>query len=132
MRAWRERPAAELATAAIIVAGAAATLALDWPGHLSYDSVIQLLEGRTGVYGTWHPPVMSWLLGVLDAIVPGAGLFVLFDAALVFGAFLSLMRLGSKVSWAAPAVAIFCMLSPQFLIYQGIVWEDVLFADAAV
>ena len=52
MTAWRERPVAELATAAIIVAGAAVTLALDWPGHLSYDSVIQLLEGRTGVYGT--------------------------------------------------------------------------------
>ncbi len=132
MTAWSERPAAELATAAIIVAGAAATLALDWPGHLSYNSVIQLLEGRTGVYGTWHPPVMSWLLGVFDALVPGTGLFVLFDIALTFGALFSLMRLGSKASWAAAAVMILCVLSPQFLIYQGVVWKDVLFADAAV
>jgi hypothetical protein len=132
MRAWRERPAAELATAAIIVAGAAAALALDWPGHLSYDSVIQLSEGRTGVYGTWHPPVMSWLLGLGDALLPGTGLFVLFDAVLAFGAFLSLLRFGSLVSWAAAVLAALCVLSPQFLIYQGIVWKDVLFSDAAI
>jgi len=132
MTAWRERPVAELATAAIIVAGAAVTLALDWPGHLSYDSVIQLLEGRTGVYGTWHPPVMSWLLGLGDAVVPGAGLFVVLDVVSVFGAFLSLMRLGPRANWSAAAVALLCVLSPQFLIYQGIVWKDVLFADAAV
>jgi hypothetical protein len=132
MTAWRERPAAQLATAAIIVAGAATTLALDWPGHLSYDSVIQLLEGRTGVYGTWHPPVMSWLLGVGDAVLPGTGLFVLFDVALVFGALLSLLRLGSLVSWAAAVAAVLCVFSPQFLIYQGIVWKDVLFSDTAV
>jgi len=132
MRAWRERPAAELATAAIIVAGAMAALLLDWPGHLSYDSVIQLLEGRTGVYGTWHPPVMSWLLGLGDALLPGTGLFVLFDVVLAFGAFLSLLRFGSRIFWAAAALATLCVLSPQFLIYQGIVWKDVLFSDAAI
>jgi hypothetical protein len=132
MRAWRERPWAELATAGTIVAGALAVIVLDWPGHLSYDSVIQLLEGRTGVYGTWHPPVMSWLLGLDDAVLPGTGLFVFLDMAVVFGAFLSLLRLGSKITWAAAALAVLCMLSPQFLIYQGIVWKDVLFADAAV
>ena len=52
-------------------------------------------EGRTGVYGTWHPPVMSWLLGLGDALLPGTGLFVLFDIVLAFGALLSLMRFGS-------------------------------------
>jgi hypothetical protein len=132
MKAWSNRPAAELATAAIIVAGAVATLALDWPGHLSYDSVIQLSEGRSGIYGTWHPPIMSWLLGVGDALVPGTGLFVAFDMALTFGALLSLIRLGSRASWPPAAAATLCLVSPQFLIYQGIVWKDVLFADAAV
>jgi len=132
MTTWKERPAAELVTAAIIVAGAAATLALDWPGHLSYDSVIQLLEGRTGVYGTWHPPVMSWLLGLGDALVPGTGLFVVLQVALAFGAFLSLVRLSPGPIWSATAIALLCVLSPQFLVYQGIVWKDVLFADAAV
>jgi hypothetical protein len=132
MRAWRERPAAELATAAIIVAGAAATLAVDLPGHLSYDSVIQLLEGRSGVYGTWHPPVMSWLLGLGDAVVPGTGLFVSLSIVLIFGAFLSLLRLSPRPNWAAAAVAALCVVSPQIVIYQGIVWKDVLFANAAV
>ena len=29
-------------------------------------------------------------------------------------------------------MALFCLLTPQLLIYQGIVWKDVLFANAAV
>jgi hypothetical protein len=39
-----------VAAAAIILAGAAAVLWLNLPGHLSYDSVVQLAEGRAGVY----------------------------------------------------------------------------------
>ena len=70
----------------ILLAGFVATVAVNWPGHLSYDSILQLLQGRTGVYNTWHPPVMAWLLGLGDALVPGAGLFVAFDTALAFGA----------------------------------------------
>jgi hypothetical protein len=130
---FRKPPAA--VTAAIIVIGAIAALAADLPGHLpghlSYDSVIQLLEGRNGLYGTWHPPVMSWLLGLGDAVVPGTGVFVFFSAAVAFAAFLSLLWLG-RATWIAAAVAAVCVISPQFLIYQGIVWKDVLFANAAV
>ena len=124
-------PGAAFATAAIIVAAFVATLAASLPGHLSYDSVIQLLEGRMGVYGTWHPPVMSWLLGVGDALVPGTALFVLFNVSLAFAAFFSLMRLG-MANWAAAAVAAVCVFTPQFVIYPGIVWKDVLFANAAI
>jgi hypothetical protein len=128
LRAW---PPAGIATVAIIGLGTVAALIADLPGHLSYDSVIQLLEGRSGVYGTWHPPVMSWLLGLCDDLVRGTGLFVFLQIALGLGAFLSLIRLGAP-TWPAAAVAALCMLSPQFLIYQGIVWKDVLFANAAV
>ena len=46
-------------------------LALNAPGQLSYDSVTQLADGRAGHYNSWHPPVMAWLLGVFDSLVPG-------------------------------------------------------------
>jgi hypothetical protein len=107
-------------------------MAANLPGHLSYDSVMQLLEGRTGVYAGWHPPVMSWLLGLADWVRPGTALFVFANAMVLFGAVLSLVWLVPRVSWMAVPVAALCMISPQFFLYQGIVWKDVLFANAAV
>jgi hypothetical protein len=118
--------------AAILTAGFAAILAVNLPGQLSYDSVAQLFEGRTGHYNSWHPPVMAWLLGLFDALLPGTSLFVVFQAALVLGALLSILWLRPRVSWAAVGVALLCLLTPQFFLYQGIVWKDVLFADAAL
>ena len=38
-------------------------LAITAPGYLSYDSVSQLGDARSGFYNSWHPPVMAWLLG---------------------------------------------------------------------
>jgi hypothetical protein len=119
--------------AAVLLAGFAATLAINWPGHLSYDSILQLHQGRAGLYNDWHPPVMAWLLGLGDAVVPGAGLFVAFDTVLAFGTLLSLLALPRQcASWLAVSVALAISLSPQFLLYQGLAWKDVLFADSAV
>jgi len=120
------------AIAGIIVAGFVFCLAADLPGHLSYDSVVQLLEARTGQYANWHPAVMSWLLGLGDAVVPGTSLFVVFDALLFFGSLLGLLLIRPRPHWAAAVVAVAWMLTPQVLIYQGTVWKDVLFADAAM
>src|SRR5438477_9007781 len=119
-------------TAIIVATAFVVCVAVNWPGHLSYDSVIQLLEGRSAAYSGWHPPVMSWLLGLFDALEPGAALFVLGSAAILFGSLLSLLWMPRKVSWAAPVAALLIVLTPQVLLYQGIVWKDVLFANAGV
>ena len=114
------RPAREdpprLAAAAIIVAGAIGSLWLNWPGHLSYDSVVQLAEGRAGAYTGEHPLVMSWLLGVADRAAPGAALFVVFDALLIFGALLALVLVAPRVSWIAAPLAALCVLLPQLAV----------------
>jgi hypothetical protein len=124
-------PASKVTVVAVLAAGFAASVAINWPGHLSFDSVEQLWEGRIGFYNTWHPPVMAWLLGLFDAILPGAGLFVLFDAVLAFGTFFALLLLG-RARWISAGLAALIVLLPQLLLYQGIVWKDVLFADAGV
>ena len=118
--------------ATVIVAGYGITLAVNWPGHLEFDSIRQLLEGRRGVYSNWHPPIMSWMLGVSDAVVPGGALFVLFDATLAFGALLSSLWLVERPSWWAVPAALVCVALPQLFLFQAIVWKDVLFADALV
>ncbi|HEY1962715.1 MAG TPA: hypothetical protein VGG69_09870 [Rhizomicrobium sp.] len=93
---------------------------------------MQLLEGRTGAYAGWHPPVMSWLLGLVDWVRPGTAVFVFANALVLFAAVLSLLWLTPRVSWLAVPVVALCVISPQFFLYQGIVWKDVLFANAAV
>jgi hypothetical protein len=118
--------------AAVLSAGCVLSLALNLPGQLSYDSIAQLHDGRFGVYNAWHPPIMAWILGIADSILPGAGLFVVLDTLLIFGALIAILWLSAKPSWLAVAVAAICILLPQFLLYQGVVWKDVLFADSAI
>ena len=128
----RALPWGALVTAMVLAAAFGFSLAINLPGYLSYDSVIQLYEGRTGLYNGWHPPVMSWLLGLFDALVPGTALFVIFDTALLYGAMLSLIFVQKRVSPVAALAALVAAPLPQFLIYPGIVWKDVLFAHAAI
>ena len=126
------RDRAKLTVCAALTIGFLVSLALNLPGHLSYDSVLQLWQGRTGLYNSWHPPVMAWILGVADSVVPGAALFVVFDSLLLYGSFLALTLIRPRASWWALLVALVWMASPQGLIYPGIVWKDVLFAAAAL
>src|ERR1700756_838371 len=90
-------------TIALIFAGFVFCLAVNLPGHLSYDSVVELTEGRLGAYAGWHPPMTSWLLGLLDGILPGTALFVVLNTTLIYGSLYLLLRLAPTRSWA-PAV----------------------------
>ncbi|HVZ70126.1 MAG TPA: hypothetical protein VG891_11735 [Rhizomicrobium sp.] len=109
-----------------------AAIALDWPGHLSNDSVLELLEGRTGRYESWHPAITSWLLGLADSLTGNAGLFVVFTTALLYAALLLLVRIPRRASWLALPAILLCAATPQFFLYPGYVWKDVLFAESAV
>ena len=128
-RLAHDRP--RLAALAVLAVGAMVSLAADLPGHMSYDSVLQLAQGRSGVFNAWHPPIMAWMLGVLDAAAPGTGLFVVFDTLLIYGSLALLVLAARRSSWlAAPLVLIWAAI-PDGLIYPGTVWKDVLFAGAA-
>ena len=118
--------------AAIMLVGFVAMLAVNFPGHLEFDSIRQLLEGRSRVYSNWHPPIMSWLLGIADAMEPGAAPFFIFDAALAFGSIMSLLWLSPRPSWGSVVAAALVVALPQLFLFQAIVWKDMLFADACL
>ena len=126
------KPPPRWTAAAVVALGAAVSLALNWPGHLSYDSVLQLAQGRAGVYNHWHPPVMAWLLGLGDAVLPGAALFAAFDTVLIAAALAGFALAGPRLSWPAVLLAAAMAATPQLLIYPAEVWKDVLFAAASV
>jgi hypothetical protein len=116
---------------AILLFGFAAMLAMNAPGQLSYDSISQLADGRAGFYNSWHPPVMAWLLGLFDRLVPGTLLFLIFQSLLLVGALLALLWLKPR-GWASAVVVAAIMATPQWLLYQGEIWKDILFANAAI
>ncbi len=119
------------AAAAILIAGFGVMLAMNAPGQMSYDSVTQLADGRSGFYNSWHPPVMAWLLGAADSVVPGPLLFLIFQSSLLLAALLVLLWLRPR-GWSVVPLALLVVLTPQWLLYQGEIWKDILFADAAI
>jgi hypothetical protein len=116
----------------VLAAGLLLTLAANLPGQMSTDSVVALTEARTGVRQTWAPPAASWVLKPFDQLVPGTGLYVAAVAAVLFLSLMALPRLRPRASWAAVALAAVFALTPQLLIYPGIVWRDVLFATLTI
>jgi hypothetical protein len=124
--------AAAIAYRIIMIAGLLFVLAANLPGHLSFDSVVALVEARTGVRQTWAPAVSSWLLGLFDSLVAGTGLYVTASSALLFVSLISLAKLRPRTGWLAVVLGAAAIATPQVLIYQGIVWRDVLFANLAI
>ena len=119
--------------AAVVALGGLAIYAVNFPGSMEYDSFVQLVEARAKSYANWHPAVMSWLIGISDALPgPVAAWLVGFDMLLAFGALAALLWLPKKASWAAAPVAAAMLMLPQLSLNQAVVWKDVLFADAAV
>jgi hypothetical protein len=116
----------------VLGAGLLLTLAANLPGQMSLDSVVALTEARTGVRQTWAPPIASAALKPFDHILNGTGLYVAASAAVLFLSLMSLSRLRPRASWLAVGLATAFALTPQLLIYPGIVWRDVLFADLSL
>jgi hypothetical protein len=118
---------------AIVLAliGCGAGLIANWPGHFPPDAIWQLAQGRAGVYNSWHPAVMAWMLGLADRLSPDAAAFMVFDAALFWGALAAFACL-RRTAWPAFIILGLIAASPLAFLYQGIVLKDVLFADAAV
>jgi hypothetical protein len=116
----------------LLVLGFALVAGLNLPGHVPLDTLTALWEGRSHLRMSWGPPVYSAILGVFDAIAPGPGLFAAASMLLLFLAWAGLARLAPRLSWAAPVLLAGWLAVPQVLIFQGILWRDVLFANLAV
>jgi|GEM_PF-363557 len=120
------------AYAATLLCAYLSVLIANLPGHLTLDSLLELYEGRYRIRQSWAPSFYAWVLGAFDSVWRGAGLYVAASALLLFAALASLAWLRPRARPGAVVLAALFGLSPLLLIYQAIVWKDVLFADAAV
>jgi len=125
-------PRAVLALAAATLIAYGACMALNWPGHFSPDGLWQLGQGRAGVYNSWHPPIMAWLLGLAVRLSPDAAAFVAIDAAIFFCALLGFATLRPAPRPIAVLALLAIAATPLVIVYQGAVLKDVLFANTAM
>jgi hypothetical protein len=121
-----------LAALGILALGWVAALAAGAPGHYSVDSVSQLAQGRLGRFDDWHPPLMAWFLGLADRVTPDAALFVVADMTVFFLSLLGWALADGPPRKRGLVILALVVASPQALVFQGVVWKDVLFADAAL
>ena len=127
---WRLDPV--VAFRLVVAAGFLMMLAANMPGQLSYDSIVELHEGRHHIRETWAPAILSAILGRLDALIPGTGLYLILSGLLAYGAFLALRSLRPTMSWAGPVAALAVVALPTLMVFQGDVWKDILFANLVV
>src|ERR1700682_983524 len=106
-----------LAVAALIAAGYGLTLAIFYPGIMTFDAKFVHEDIAKGVFGDWQSPVMTVLWGAIDPLAPGAGSMFLLIATsywLGFGlvAFALALR-SSRLALLLPLLA----LAPPALVF---------------
>src|SRR5450759_3633552 len=117
-----------IAIAVLIAAGYGLTLAIFYPGVMTYDAKFAYEDIARGVLGDWQSPVMTVLWGVIDPVAPGAGSMFLLIATsywLGFGLLaFALARRATRLALLLPPLA----LMPPAFVFVGIIWRDMLFA----
>jgi hypothetical protein len=125
----RGRPVRQsLCIALLIAAGYGLTLAIFYPGVMTYDAKFVYEDIGKGVLGDWQSPVMTVLWGAIDPVARGAGsLFLLIATTywLSFGLLAVVVaHRSSRLATVLPLLA----LAPPAFVFVGILWRDVLFA----
>lgn len=96
-----------------------------YPGIMTADSIAALAQGRANVYGDINAPLMSWLWGRLDSILPGPALIFLIDLAIYWVATALLWKAtNGKSLWLGVALVIVGS-APHILAQTVVVWKDV-------
>jgi hypothetical protein len=108
---------------AIVAAGWIGLFVYATPGFLSYDSIVQLDQARTGAFGGGQPPVMGLVWRLCDAIIAGPLLMLVIQTAcFVTGAHMLLRR------WLAPRTAAIATVAvawfPPVASLLAVIWKD--------
>jgi len=123
MMARRER----IAAAVILAAVWGVFVAYAWPGFMTWDSIVQLGQARSGHYGNWHPPIMARLWAVLDGIVRGPALMLVLQTSLFVVGLYGVMRRYAEPRRAALLAALIFVFPPVFA-PMSTIWKDSLMA----
>lgn len=105
---------------------------VNFPGHMSLDSLVQLSEGRSGNFVSFNPPFASILIALFDRIYAGTGLLMVFNIVMFGLALILMLRTLQRTNPLSNLLLLAMLASPITLIYNGIIWKDVMFANFAL
>lgn len=107
----------------ILIAGLLGFMLYAFPGFMSFDSVYQLNEARSGSYSDGHPPAMAMLWRIVEVFVTGpAGMLVLQSVAFIAGTYLVFR---TRMSQRAAAIAASLVLwFPPVAAVMAVIWKD--------
>ena len=117
-----------LAIGALMVAGYALTLAIFYPGIMTYDAKYVYQDIASGARGDWQSPVMTTLWGLIDPVAPGAASMFLLMATCYWLAFGCLAIALARTALSASLLLIVLALLPPAFVFVGIIWRDMLLA----
>ena len=106
-------------------------LALTAPGQLTYDSVPQLAERPQRRLQQLASAGDGLAAGCVRRHRAGHAAVPAFPEPASAGRLLALLSLKPR-STGTVVVALAIVLTPQFLMFQGEIWKDMLFANAAI
>lgn len=110
------------------LAGFGLTLAVFYPGVMTFDSKYVHADVLTGFRGDWQSPVMTELWRLVDPIAPGPASMLILTASLYWSAFGILALALVRRSPVAAVLTLALAASPPAFLFVGIIWRDVLFA----
>jgi hypothetical protein len=107
----------------ILAIGYVLFLVWAFPGFMSTDSQVQLLEARSGKYSDAHPPLMSAYWRLLDAFISGPILMLLLQSTLFLGGLYVIMKRVLSPKGAAIAASAI-LLFPPVMTTMAVIWKD--------
>jgi hypothetical protein len=120
---WRDAAHRWFTPTKILVGGWIGLLLYAYPGYMSYDSIYQLREARSGVFSDWHPPMMAAIWRVVDYVLAGPfGMLTIQSWTFLLGAYL-LARRAMPARLAAIAAS-FVLLFPTVSAVMAVIWKD--------
>ncbi len=111
------------ALAAIIVS--IYSLTAFFPGAMTWDSLDQLRQARTGTYTDWQPPTMAFVWSLLLHVSDGPGAMLIFHFILLWGTSLTLFKWSIREGYRLGFLFLILPILPWIMNFQFTLWKDI-------
>ena len=109
----------------------AITVFIFYPGYMDNDALDQFKQGLNGNFNDWHPPIMSWVWGLLSLVFPNALGMFLMHVILYWGG-LSMLIDYSIESRAGKSLCLLVGFYPPVFMLLSTVVKDVAMATSLI
>lgn len=96
-----------------------------YPGAMTWDSLEQLRQARTGDYGDWHPPAMAFIWSLFIFIKDGPSMMLVFHISMLWASTILLYRLSVRDKWPYGVLFLLIPILPWVINFEFVIWKDI-------